>query len=844
MSTLDATARPTGPQLTPVATEYIASAMTTPLSTPVSRRGLRGVSPALLIASAMALPPAAAADADTAASSTLDTVLVTGSRTSTRTVKNSSTPIDVVSAEDLAATGKSNLLEALQYSLPSLSQVGGYQNSWVRGYQLRNLSPGYTLVLVNGKRRNTSAFVAKGEYPGHTWTDLALIPVAAIDHIEVLRDGASAIYGSDAIAGVINIILKSQAEGGSASIESGESFEGDGSRTTLRANIGLPWGANGFINLSAENTHQQHAQRPLTYLDTLNIGGAQRDANRIYSTPAFRLKSAVLNAGYGIGDNLDFYATATASDRTNYGIQVYRLPSTIASNNPEVLSVWPNGFSPTTKTTDAQHTGTAGLKGLLGGWDYDLSATYNRDTLRGYTLNSANYSLDYPGSPIRFYGGKLDYQQAIGNLDLRRSFEIAGLASPLEVSAGVEYQHEQYRRDAGQWESYYGYGAQASSSYSTNDIVDATRNSKAIYVGASANLSARWFLDAAARYEDHSDFGDVSTGRLSTRFDFNDVFGIRATVSNGFHAPSLAAQYYQVSSNCPCGNTLTARVGSAAARALGATDLKPEKARNYSVGLTFNPSRNFHAALDVYQIDLRDRVGLSSSIGYDATLAGAVSDSSGTTLSAAQKATIDRLLATADVAIQPGEAYYVTYFTNIGDTRTRGVELTLEATQDTGWGRLRWNYALNYGTTDITRVAPIPTVLQSLPNIGLLSESVEYTLRYSSPAYTQVAGLGWNQGRWGLNLNLQHFGPIKRLANGYRYQIDPRVVVHLGGSYEVGNGWSVDLGVDNLFNQTSRKIPAAALSNSDRRTYTYVYDTGDRISTVGGYWYGRINYRF
>ncbi|MFT4247156.1 MAG: TonB-dependent receptor [Pseudomonas sp.] len=800
----------------------------------------------LPLAVALALPvPALAAEAGDSSASTLDTVLVTGSRTNTRTIKNSSTPIDVVSAQELAATGKNSLLEALQYSLPSLSQVGGYQGdqeNLIRGYQLRNLSPGYTLVLINGKRRNVSAYASAGTFAGQAWTDLALIPISAIDHIEVLRDGASAIYGSDAIAGVINVILKSKAEGGSVSLESGQSYAGDGNRTSVRANLGLPWGERGFVNISAENTNQLHAHREVKYLDSVETAGVE--GNSIVSTPSYRLKSLVINAGHDLGENHDFYATLSTNDRSAEAIQNYRLASTVASNNSSVLTVWPEGFSPFIQTKEQQYNGTAGVKGRLGEWDYDASATWNRDTIRTYTRNSANWSLTYPGSPTDFYDGKVDYQQTIVNFDLRRGFELAHLASPLAVSAGVEYQYEQYQRSPGQWESYYGYGAASFIGYALDDAVKADRNGKAIYVGASANITERWFLDAAARYEDHSDFGAVSTGRLTTRFDFTDAFGVRATVSNGFHAPSLAAQYYQSTANCPCGTYLTAAVDSSVAQALGATALKAEKARNYSLGFTFDPNASFHAALDFYQIDVRNQVGLSSYVGYDATDSDAVVDSSGTTLTTAQKATIDALLASAGISIADGEAYYASYFTNIGDTRTRGVELTLEASGDTRWGRLRWNYALNAGTTDVTRVAAIPTVLQSLPNIELLSESTEYTLRYGSPRYTQVTGLTWSQGPWSANLGLQHFGPIKRLRNGYKYEIPPRLLTNIGGSYDFGRGWSVDLGVDNVFNEKTSKVPEAALSSSEKATYGYAYDSSDRVSLVGGYFYGRINYRF
>ncbi len=835
---------------------------------------------ALLVASALASAPVAAEQAGGTDASTLDTVVVTGSRSSSRTVKNSSTPIDVISAQDLAASGQATLLDALQRTLPSLSQIGGYQSdqeSLIRGYQLRNLSPGYTLVLVNGKRRNASAYVSGangGGFPGHAWADLGLIPVAAIDHIEVLRDGASAIYGSDAIAGVINVILKSRT-GGGASLESGQSFDGDGSRTTFRANLGLPWGSDGFVNLSADATRQHSAIRPRSYaagyrsypaldadgnllaLDSYNRlpagatvhpaeGTRDPRANKITSSTDYALKSFALNAGHRLGENLDFYATATASDRTARAVQNYRLPATIFGTYaaPGVLAVWPDGFSPVLETKEQESTGTAGLKGVLGGWDYDLSATWNRNTLRTYTRDSANFSLDYPGAPTDFYDGRLDYQQLINNLDLRRSFDVAPLASALDVSAGVEYQHERYRRDPGQSESYTGFGAAAFVGYAPADAIDASRNSRAAYVGASANVTARWFLDAAARYEHHSDFGSVSTGRLSTRFDFNEAFGVRATVSNGFHAPGLGAQYYQVTGNCPCGTTLVAQVNSPAARVLGATALKPEKASNYSLGFTLDPTPNLHAALDIYQIDIRNQLGQSSQIGYNALDPANVSDYNGTALSAAQQATIDGLLGRAGLAIPAGEAFYVSYFTNVGDTRTRGLELTLEATQDTRWGRLRYTYAANAGKTDITRVRDIPEALQGLPNIDLLTESSEYALRYRSPRYTQVAGLGWARGSWSAHLDFTYHGPIRRLSNGYKYQLPPVLVTHLGGSYDVGGGWSVDLGVNNLFDKRTRKVPEPARSTSDRATYAYNYDFGDVLSTVGGYWYGRINYRF
>ncbi|UWX03738.1 TonB-dependent receptor plug domain-containing protein [Pseudoxanthomonas sp. NC8] len=212
---------------------------------------------------ALAAAPAAFAEGATAAAggaddavSNLDAVLVTGSRASNRTVANSAVPIDVVSSNEIVATGKSNLLEALQVLLPSLSQQARQSDveGNIPGAQLRNLPPGYTLVLINGKRRNTSAYASVGTFPGQSWTDLSLIPVSAIERVEVLRDGASAIYGSDAIAGVFNIILKTSPDAGSASLELGTSYEGDGDRLIATFNHGFALGERGFLNLTAEYT--------------------------------------------------------------------------------------------------------------------------------------------------------------------------------------------------------------------------------------------------------------------------------------------------------------------------------------------------------------------------------------------------------------------------------------------------------------------------------------------------------------------------------------------------------------------------------------------------------------
>jgi iron complex outermembrane receptor protein len=237
-------------------------------------------------------------------------------------------------------------------------------------------------------------------------------------------------------------------------------------------------------------------------------------------------------------------------------------------------------------------------------------------------------------------------------------------------------------------------------------------------------------------------------------------------------------------------------------------------------------------------------LGQSSQIGYNAQDPNRITDNSGTVLTPAQKNTIDTLLATAGISILPGDAFYASYFTNVGDTRTRGVELTLEANQETNWGKLRWSYAANVGRTTIQKVRDIPVVLQGLPNINLLTKSSEYALRFRTPSYTQVAGLGWQQGRWRSNLDFTYFGPIKRLNNGVEYRQPPVLVTSLSGGVELGAGWSATLGINNLFDERTRKVPEYARSATDVASIETTWDTGDVLSTIGAFWYGRVHYRF
>jgi iron complex outermembrane receptor protein len=253
---------------------------------------------------------------------------------------------------------------------------------------------------------------------------------------------------------------------------------------------------------------------------------------------------------------------------------------------------------------------------------------------------------------------------------------------------------------------------------------------------------------------------------------------------------------------------------------------------------------NVNLAIDAYQIDIRNQLGMSNYVGYDPTDPNRIVDFNGNVLTAAQVAIIDDLLSAANYTVPAGKGLFVSYLRSIGDTRTRGVELTADGTISSNIGEWRWNYAINAVETDVTRRESVSPILSDLPNVVLLNEATEYNLRYRSPRYTQVAGLNWERNGLNLGLNLTHYGPIRRLGNNYKYTISPKVVTSISGEYDFGNGFSIAAGVDNVFDKKPAKIPDAAISASNRATYMWMYDSLDSISAMGGYYFARVSYRF
>ncbi len=804
---------------------------------------------------------------------TLDQVVVTGTRAENRKARESAAPITVLEAQDIVDSGKANLLEALQTLLPSFNLPNNIQpdlGSIIRGAQLRNLSPAYTLVLVNGVRRNTTAVYA-GNYAGDVYVDLSLIPITAIDHIEVLRDGASSLYGADAVAGVINVILKKDAQGGSVSVEGGQAYQGDGSRGIVRANYGFNFGHGGWANLSLESIRQNiaitNASLKSTYLvypainsttgseaslgtnnslpdGTLaNPKEATRD-NRPWINQGinpYTLQTFAANFGYEVSQDFQFYGFATYAHRKAQSAENFRTPSTIWSNNPGALELYPDGFTPWEAAIENDWTLNAGVKGLARGWDWNFSTTYSRDSVNTYTLHSLNFSLDYPGGPTDFYDGNISYNQLNSNLDFRRSFDI-GWARPLDVAIGFEYEHDQYRYLPGDPDSYYGVGAASEVGNKPEDLARTGRHDQAAYVGASTHLTERWGIDASARFQKYSDFGGVPNFGLATRFDFTPEFALRASVSSGFKAPSLVTESYTNTNDRQGATYATVRPASAIGQALGATPLQAEKARNDSIGLVWDPVDWLDVTVDAYQIDVQNQLGSSPTVGVNTSTG---TDASGNVLTAAQIAYITERL--ESFGVDPGilqTGYFVSYLTNVGDLRTRGVDINATAYQrDTAWGNFHYTLAANFNTNKLTKEAALSEALQDFPNISLLDDSTINSLLNLAPKRKFIADLGWNHDAWHANLKETLYGPLQRIGT-VPYKVGSVAVTDLSIGREFGGHLTVDVGANNLLDTKPDKVPAWAQSTATRAQYAYSYDNTGPVSSIGGYYYLRATYTF
>jgi iron complex outermembrane recepter protein len=805
-------------------------------------------------------------------STELGAVVVTGVRGGRpRTVADSPEPVDVIAPEEIQKSGHAGLKEVLSAIVPALTmpaQGGGGTSASVRPYAYRGLSGDYLLVLVNGKRRHTTslinnlALVSGGSSP----IDLDLIPATAVGRIEILRDGAAAQYGSDAISGVMNIILDSEPSGLSFTETGGSTYTQGAEllQETLGYGAALPNG--GFIRFSAEGKlHNPSTSSAAAFPTTFNGKPNYYYPPIAPGVPDPREKDTynyVPEGGYG-RSNRDIivsgaYNAELPVDRTltlySFSTLAYRdikdARGNFAANNLNSLpQIYPNGFQAYRRIWEWDGQAALGARAKLAGWDWDLSSSYGRDNAKLGAENTLNPSLG-PTSPTTFFLGRQIVDLWINNLDVTRPFEI-GLAAPLQLSVGVEHRWEEFQNQAGEPNSYQNggyivptgtapfnlaFGGQAPSpglaSFSgttPSDARELQRNNVAGYVDLFTNLTKDWYLGVAGRAEHYDDSaGNTVSGKVSTRYEILPGLAIRGGVNNGFRAPSLAqtgfstTQFTGSNINGVVVTTVSKflPVDSPAAIALGAQPLKPETSLNFSLGVTYEPVRAFRFTVDGYEVHLNDRIVKTDFIGTSNNGGGAVK-----TL----------LLANGIAGVDSAQ-----YFTNAIDTTTWGTDIVAEYTlRSESLGTFHPTAAFSYASTHITHVIPNPPQLSSL-NVVLFGRQGQIDLVRASPKDKLILTANWAIWRLKNTLRFTRYDEYTEASTtaGFDVTYGAKWITDVDVEYQISDHYSVGLGAYNVFNvYPDQKGPAAV-------TGAMQYGSFSPFGLTGGFYYARLGADF
>jgi iron complex outermembrane receptor protein len=745
----------------------------------------------------------------------LDEVLVTGSRTSSRTNTTSALPIDVLSAKDLTSTGQATFDKALQYRIPSFNTVNTPVNdatSLLDPYEIRNMGPSRTLILINGKRKNLSALVYVQTSPGRgeTGADISAIPTDAIERVEILRDGASAQYGSDAIAGVMNIILKKSNKGGSATLRTGITSEGDGENFGLTINNGTTVGDSGFVNYTLDFSKTEMSNRPgtvdadgefnywggttagiNTMTDIKNFLSKHPDAGNINGSPESAAAKFVINGGKDINDHTQLYYNAAYVYKKVNSFANYRTPywrtATEFSYLPSLFGDGTlasyQGYVPTFEGELNDYNATIGYKFEQDGWNADASFTTGGNQQNYTVSNSHNRSQDTNGDfiyadptdqtlytgPVSFNPGGVGFTHYVGNIDVNKR-----ISDNFSFAFGSEFRTETFEVREGDEASYVGLGADSYQGNRPENSGKFNRYNVGYYLSATLDATKDLLFEGTIRYEDYSDFGNKTVWKLSSRYKFlEDKVTLRGSVSTGFRAPTLHQIYTQkVQSSFGAGGIQLEGIinnVSSAARLRGVPKLKAESSTNYTVGIGINPIKNFSATLDYYNILVKDRIVLGDKITYS-----------------------------------PGNVQ--SFFTNAIDTKTSGLDLVANFRNiELGPGKLAVNLSGNYTIEnaldgEVRNIASVEAVGQSV--FGKTSEALLLTSR---PEFKVIIGADYEIGKFGFSLNNTVFGPAKfKNADLYDKNLTveflTKMVTDLGISYRATDKISLALNVNNLFN--------------------------------------------
>jgi iron complex outermembrane recepter protein len=827
------------------------------------------------------------------------TIVVTGTRRTDRTVADSPVPVDVLSAESLTNTGFTEVNRALTQEVPSFnfpqpSITDG--TDVIRPATLRGLGPDQTLVLVNGKRRHMAALLNINGSVGRgtSAVDINMIPTIALSRVEVLRDGAAAQYGSDAIAGVINFQLRAAPRGGRATATFGQyvtdvdglqTYDGvqtgpgntpvlapdgtlalnytgedrrrrDGETLTLAGVIAVPVAADGYLNLAAEwqdrNATNRTGADPRRQYNLVPITGAldprELTFNRFshrYGDPEVRDYKFWMNGGLPLaGAELYWFGNLNQRDGESGGF--YRL----ASDARNVPAIYPDGFLPLINTDTLDASISAGVRGEAGGWRYDASLGYGHNKTDFRITNSLNRSFGAL-SQTEFDSGGLRYGQAIFNVDVSRDL-VLGFAEKTSLSLGGEIRGETFDIRPGEPNSYGNGpaggapGAQVFPGFQpviAGQRVDRQRdrNNKSLYAEIDSDITRGLSLQGALRYENYSDFGSDLNWKLAGRFEPAQGFALRASASTGFRAPSLQQQFYAAQAtnnvNGVLLDTVTLPVDNPAAQALGAKPLEAEQSTSYSAGLVVDAIPRLNITADIYQVRIDDRIVVTENLGAFGT--------------AAQNSAVRNLLAAAGFPSVTAARFFI----NGIDTRTRGFDLVATYRIPRGeWGRLNLTAGFNYNKAKILRNSADLGPLATIPGLVLFGRQESLRLEQGQPRTKVNASADYERGALGATLRATRYGKV--LGAGSEPFLDvplsAKTITDLELRFKPVERVSLALGGNNIFDVYPDPVPKGRgvdpVTNLPRNypatNYVAPWSNFSPFGFNGRYLYGRISVDF
>jgi len=817
-----------------------------------------------------------------------EAVIVTGTRVTGMTAADSAAPITVIGSDALTHVGQPNLIQALAQITPSFSaeSLGGDTGALTLSARLRGLSPNDTLVLINGKRRHSTGnlHVLGGQYQGAATADLDMIPVASIDHIEVLQEGAAAQYGTDAIAGVVNIIMKHNNSGGTASATGGQYFEQGGQTYDFNGNFGVDLGGKGFLSITGEKRFRGFSQRGGQDIRLINAAGVTVStpynqllvndyprANHIVGDPESMLTTVAANLEYDLEPNLTLYATATYGERQAKAYENVRLPSQviaapgsnlpISATNPQgytgltaagtpalsgsagtytqpgELIFAPAGFNPQEGLKEDDYGYTVGLKGEIAGFHWDLSGTYGKDRNKIYTYQSANLSLfkDTHTTPTTFYDGQFTASETTFNLDVTKNFDV-GLASPLNIAVGGEGRENTFGIQQGDAASIYKEGGQSYPGFRPSDAGTHSRKNYAAYIDFAVSPIQDLQVDIAGRFEHYTDFGDAQVGKITARYDIIPEFAVRGTISTGFRAPTIQEEFYSATNVSPTSAIVQLPPNSAAAALLGVQPLQPEASTSYSAGFVAHPLDDLSITVDAYSISLRNRiVGTGTLFGSG----GAINSPIVTQAILAHGNILDPTVTQTGVAL----------FVNGISTLTQGIDVSANYLTDFGdFGSVNWTLAGNYNDTSISKQIATPSTLAS--GVSLFSQTATSLLTRANPKEKIGLSALWSLDDWTVNIRETLYGPTSAYysPNGgiyYLNKVDTTAITDLEIDYHYLESWTIAFGANNLTDERpNSRVVVSPTQISDSSNVVGAPLGISPFGINGGFYYTRLTFNF